>query len=66
MSRVKGGIAGHPLQFIDARDEILAHFRTTQVSWELCDSTWSNAGIFEDEPVEVVRIAGLIGHMQGP
>lgn len=59
VNRIKGGMAGHPLQFINVKDEILAHLRETQVKWELHDSTWSKAGIFEDEPVEVVRIANL-------
>lgn len=59
MKRVKGGIAGHPLQFIDAKDQILTYLRAAQVKWELHNSTWSVPGIFEGEPVEVVRVANL-------
>lgn len=66
MSRVKGGIAGRPLEFIDAKDEILACLRETPVKWELRHSAWSKARIFEDEPVDVVRIANLFGDTQGP
>jgi len=55
-SRIKGGIAGRPRQMIDAKDEILACLRGTQLSWELRESVWSVEGVFEEEPVQVVRI----------
>jgi len=66
MSRVKGGIAGHPLQFIDIKDEILSRLPATQVRWALHDATWSKARIFENRPVEVVRIVNLFGARPGP
>jgi len=60
-SRVKGGIAGRPRQMIDAKDEILEHLRATQLSWELRKGTWSIVGVFEDEPVQVIRFANPFG-----
>jgi len=54
-SRIKGGIAGRPLEFVDVKDEILAALRGTQLDWELRESTWSVEGIFEDKPVQVLR-----------
>jgi hypothetical protein len=54
--RIKGGIAGRPLQMIDAKDEILVSLQGTQLSWELRESMWSVDGVFEEEPVQVVRI----------
>lgn len=66
MSRVKGGIAGHPLQFIDEKDEILTGLHTTQVTWALRDTTWSIARIFENQSVEVVRIVNPFGAPPGP
>jgi hypothetical protein len=57
MSRVKGGMAGRPLQMIDVKDEFLAGLRGIQLSWELRDSTWSIPRVFENEPVQVIRFA---------
>ena len=56
MSRIKGGMAGRPLQMIDMKEEVLAGLRGMQLSWELRDSTWSKEGLFEEEPVQVIRI----------
>jgi hypothetical protein len=62
-SRIKGGVAGRPRQMIDAKDEVLAGLRGTQLSWELRESTWSLEGVFEEEPVQVVRIVNPFGPM---
>lgn len=59
--RIKGGVAGRPWQMIDAKDEILAGLRETQLSWELLESSWSVQGVFEGKPVQVVRIANPYG-----
>jgi hypothetical protein len=61
MNRVRGGMAGRPLQMLDVKDEVLAGLRGMQLSWELRDSTWSMEGVFEDEPVQVIRIANPLG-----
>jgi len=66
MSRIRGGMAGRPLQMIDVKEEVLAGVRGMQLSWELCDSTWSREGVFEDEPVQVIRIANPLGLMAKP
>jgi hypothetical protein len=58
---LKGGLAGRPLQMADAKDEILAGLRGTQLRWQLCDTTWSIEGIFEDEPVQVVHFVNPFG-----
>lgn len=58
MSYLKGGMAGRPLQILDdKKEETLAALRATQLDWELRDATWSKEGFFQDEPVELVRIA---------
>ena len=62
--RIKGGMTGRPWQMIDAKDEILAGLRETQLSWELLESTWSVQGVFEGKPVQVVRIANPYGPHQ--
>lgn len=60
-SRVKGGIAGRPRQTVDMKDEILAGLQTIQLDWELRESTWSIPGVFEEEPVQVIRISNPFG-----
>jgi hypothetical protein len=66
LSRVKGGIAGRPLEIIDRKDEILAAFNEIQMNGELRKTTWSLPGIFEDEPVQVVRFMNPFRSMQSP
>lgn len=58
---IKGGIAGRPLQMIDVKDEILTGLRDKQLDWKLRDSTWSKERIFEDEPVQVIRVVNPFG-----
>ena len=53
---VKGGRAGRPLSFEDMKEEILAALAEIQCDWELRQSTWSIDRLFENEPVEVIRI----------
>jgi hypothetical protein len=53
--RIKGGMAGLPLQMVDVKDEILARLRGMQLSWELRETTWSRERVFENEPVQVIR-----------
>jgi hypothetical protein len=59
--RIKGGLAGRPRQMIDATDEIVAALQKTRASWQFHESTWSITGIFEEEPVRVIRIANPFG-----
>ena len=60
-SRIKGGMAGRPRQMIDAKEEILAGLRGAQLTWELRESTWAVEGVFDEEPVQVVRIVNPFG-----
>jgi hypothetical protein len=60
-SRVKGGIAGRQLQTVDVKDEIVACLRRTQLNWELRESKWSIERVFEEEPVQVVRVIKPFG-----
>jgi hypothetical protein len=62
--RIKGGIAGVPLQLVDVKDEILAGLRGTSLSRELRDSTWSIGRIFENRSVQVIRIANPVEFRQ--
>lgn len=65
-SLIKGGIAGRPRQMIDVKDEIIAGLGGMQLSWELRESTWSVEGVFEMEPVQVVRIVNPFGPTPRP
>lgn len=54
--RILGGIGGRPRQMADIEAEIVAALRETQVNWERRESSWSVDGVFDEEPVPVVRI----------
>lgn len=58
---VRGGMAGRPRQMIDVKGEILAGLQETQLNWEIYDSVWSVEGIFEEEPVQMLRIKNPFG-----
>ena len=60
-SHIKGGLAGRPWQMISAKEELLTGLRETQLNWELVESMWSVDGLFEDEPVQVVRVLNPLG-----
>jgi hypothetical protein len=64
--RIKGGMAGRPLQFIDIKDEILAGLQGAQLDWEVRESTWSVQGVFGEEPVQVLRFANPFGPTPRP
>jgi hypothetical protein len=59
--RIRGGIAGRPRQMVDIKDDILSALRETQVTWEVRESSWSRERVFEEEPVQVVRILNPFG-----
>ena len=65
-SRIKGGMAGRPRQMIDAKEDILAGLRGTQLTWKLRESTWSVEGVFEEEPVQVIRVGNPFGPTARP
>lgn len=65
-SLIKGGIAGRPRQLIDVKDEIFSGLRGTHLPWELRESVWSKEGIFDEEPVQVFRIANPLGPAPRP
>lgn len=56
-NKIKGGIAGRPLQLIDVKAEILACLSGTRAIWTVRKGMWSKEGLFEDEPVQLIRIA---------
>jgi hypothetical protein len=56
-ARVRGGIAGRRLEFVDIQDDVLANIRATRVMWELHQETWLIDGVFDARPVSVVHIA---------
>lgn len=59
---IKGGRSGQPREMIDVKDEIIAGLQATQLRWELRQSKWSVAWLFEEEePVEVIRIPNPFG-----
>jgi hypothetical protein len=56
-SKIKGGIAGRPLQLIDMRDEIVSGLSMTKAIWTLRDAIWSKERLFHEQPVQLIRIA---------
>jgi hypothetical protein len=59
--RLKGGLAGRPLQRIDATDEVLSSLREVPAIWELRRTTWSIVGLLTEEPVQVVHLPNPFG-----
>jgi hypothetical protein len=57
--RLRGGLAGRPLEVIDMTEGITSFLAKSSVHWEWNDTKWSLPGIVEDAPVRVVRIANL-------
>lgn len=55
---VRRGISGGPRLMKDVKEELLAKLLGTQLIWEERDGTWSVTGIFDDEPVDVIRVLG--------
>jgi hypothetical protein len=64
--RILGGVAGHPRQTADIKAELLSRLSGTPLSWELRDSTWSVEGIFDEEPVVVLRVLNPFGPTPAP
>ena len=64
--RISGGMAGRPRQMIDIKDDILSGLRGAERTWEVREATWSIEGLFDDEPVEVVRVLNPFGTTPEP
>ncbi|MEO6877946.1 MAG: hypothetical protein ABI205_05655, partial [Gemmatimonadaceae bacterium] len=62
---IKGGIAGHPLEFVDIKEELLSKLSRTKVLWELHEGSWSMDGRvrFHNEPVSIIRVSNPFGPM---
>jgi hypothetical protein len=54
--KIFGGIAGRPLRIVDIKDDVLSMVREAGVTWDLREGTWSVERIFENEPLEIVRV----------
>jgi hypothetical protein len=59
--RLKGGLAGRPLQRIDATDEVLSSLRKLYAIWELRRTTWSIEGLLAEESVQAVHLPNPSG-----
>jgi hypothetical protein len=46
---------------VDVSEDILSRLREASIAWELRDTTWSVKGLFDEEPVRVVRIVNPFG-----
>jgi len=55
--RVRGGLAGRPLEFLDIQDEVVARIRGTSAVWALREERWSVEGLFENRPGTAIHIA---------
>jgi len=63
-SKLKGGLAGRPLERIVVTDEVLSSLREVPAAWELRLTTWSVQGILSLEPVEAVHLPNPFGPTQ--
>ena len=63
--QIKGGLAGRPMQFVDIEQDLLSAMRDVQVVWEVRQGSWSVNGLFDNEPVRVVRIVNPFGPETG-
>ena len=61
---IRGGMAGRPLEILSIKEKIVARLRETQVTWELYEGTWSIERVFEEQPVQIVRVANPFGAMR--
>lgn len=59
--RVVGGIAGRPRQMVEIKHEILSRVREAGLTWDLRRGTWSIEGVFDNEPLEMVRVVNPLG-----
>jgi hypothetical protein len=59
--RLKGGLAGQPLERIDATHDVLSALRDLQAIWELRRTTWSIERILSEEPVQAVHLPNPFG-----
>jgi hypothetical protein len=51
-----GGMAGRPLRLVDIKDDVISGVREAGLTWDLREGTWSVEGIFDNEPLEIVRV----------
>lgn len=53
--RLKGRLAGLPLQLIDIKSHVLNAVRESGMAWELREVVWSIEPFFEEQTVHLVR-----------
>lgn len=63
-SIVRGGMAGRPRQMVDIKDDLVSALRETKVTWELRDGSWSLERIFDEEPVQLIRVSNPFRQIQ--
>ena len=51
----------HVQRSIEIKEEILAGLREAGLAWELREGAWSVEGIFDQEPVQTVRVQNPFG-----
>lgn len=55
--KVLGGLAGHPLEFVNIQDEVVAAIQETQAIWSFREEQWSVEKIFESRLGTAVHLA---------
>jgi len=55
--RLRGDLAGRPLEFVDIQDEAVAAIRETRAVWTLREELWSLQGLFDDRPTVAIHLA---------
>jgi hypothetical protein len=49
---------------VDIKEELLSALRGMPVTWDLREGSWSIETVFDDEPVEVIRVLNPFGPQQ--
>lgn len=54
--RLRGGLAGRPLIEADIGNSLVSVLETTRAVWSRTRTTWSVGGLFDEKPVEALRV----------
>ena len=55
--KVRGGLAGRPLEFVNYQDGAVAAIRETQAVWTLREELWSVPNVFDARPALAIHVA---------
>ena len=55
--KLRGGLAGRPVEFIDLQDQTETALREAGAVWTLREEEWSVEGVFTGRPLTAIHIA---------